>query len=72
MSGAAELAFFLLGLIAFSIGSRYLDDVYSAIFLVLAGSGLFLIGPNSFLFGVFLASGWAVLSAAVDKAFPAE
>jgi len=37
---------------------------------VLATIGLYLLGPNPFLFGMILATGWYLLNMGVEKFFP--
>lgn len=70
MSGAATLGAFVLGLALFTICARRIEPRISGVFLILAAVGLFMIGPNPFLFGMFLATGWAVLTHVVEKIFP--
>ena len=70
MSGAATLGAFVLGLALFTICARRIEPRISGAFLILAAVGLFMIGPNPFLFGMFLATGWAVLTHVVEKIFP--
>ena len=70
MSGAATLGAFVLGLALFTICARRIEPRISGVFLILAAVGLFMVGPNSFLFGMFLATGWAVLTHVVEKIFP--
>lgn len=72
MSGVESLVAFLAGIVLFTIGSKRLDERLVFGLLVVAGVGLYFVGPNPFLFGMFLASGWSVLSFAVDRAFPVE
>ena len=70
MSGAATLGAFVLGLALFTICARRIEPIISGVFLILAAVGLFMVGPNPFLFGMFLATGWAVLTHVVEKIFP--
>lgn len=70
MSGAAALGAFVLGLALFTAGTRRVETRISGVFLILAAAGLFMVGPNPFLFGMFLATGWAVLTDGVEKVFP--
>jgi len=72
MAGVEALVAFLAGIVLFTIGSRRLDERLVLGLLIAAGVGLYLVGPNPFLFGMFLASGWSVLSLGVDRAFPVE
>ena len=70
MSGSAALGAFVLGLALFTVGARRIETRISGAFLILAAVGLFMVGPNPFLFGMFLATGWAVLTNVVEKIFP--
>ncbi len=70
MSGSAALGAFVLGLALFTVGARRIETRISGAFLILAAVGLFMVGPNPFLFGMFLATGWAVLTDGVEKVFP--
>lgn len=70
MSGAATLGAFVFGLALFTICARRIEPRISGVFLILAAVGLFMVGPNPFLFGMFLATGWAVLTHVVEKIFP--
>ena len=70
MSGAATLGAFVLGLALFTICARRIEPRISGVFLILAAVGLFMVGPNPFLFGMFLATGWGVLTHVVEKIFP--
>ena len=72
MSGIEALLAFLTGLVLFTYGSRRLDDRIGLGLLLAAGTALYWIGPNPFLFGMFLACGWYMLSLTVDRAFSAE
>jgi hypothetical protein len=70
VSGAATLGAFVLGLALFTICARRIEPRISGVFLILAAVGLFMFGPNPFLFGMFLATGWAVLTHGVENIFP--
>jgi len=70
VSGSAALGAFVLGLALFTVGARRIETRISGAFLILAAVGLFMVGPNPFLFGMFLATGWAVLTDGVEKVFP--
>ena len=70
MSGSAALGAFVLGLALFTVGARRIETRISGAFLILAAVGLFMVGPNPFLFGMFLETGWAVLTEGVEKVFP--
>jgi hypothetical protein len=54
----------------FTAGTQRIETRISGVFLILAAVGLFIVGPNPFLFGMFLATGWAVLNHGVEKIFP--
>jgi len=70
VSGAAVLGAFVLGLALFSVCARRIEARISGVFLILAAVGLFMVGPNPFLFGMFLATGWVVLNHGVEQIFP--
>ena len=72
VSGIEALLAFLTGLVLFTYGSRRLDDRIGLGLLLASGTALYWIGPNPFLFGMFLACGWYMLSLTVDRAFSAE
>ncbi|PDH25062.1 MAG: hypothetical protein CND29_01080 [Marine Group II euryarchaeote MED-G36] len=63
---------FLFCLILFSIISKRIKLPYVGLIIIPAGIALYSIGPNPFLFGIFLATGWHLLSVGVGIIFPVE
>ncbi len=63
---------FLFCLILFSVISKRIKLPYIGLIIISAGIVLYTIGPDPFLFGIFLATGWHLLSVGVGIIFPVE
>ncbi len=63
---------FLFSLILFSIISKRIKLPYVGLIIIPAGIALYTIGPEPSLFGIFLATGWHLLSVGVGIIFPVE
>jgi|TARA_B100001964_G_scaffold245274_1_gene331201 hypothetical protein len=63
---------FLFCLILFSIISKRIKLPYIGLIIISAGIALYTIGPEPSLFGIFLATGWHLLSVGVGIIFPVE
>jgi len=63
---------FLFCLILFSIISKRIKLSYVGLIIIPTGIALYTIGPEPFLFGIFLATGWHLLSIGVEIIFPVE
>jgi len=63
---------FLFCLILFSVISKRIKLPYIGLIIISAGIALYTIGPDPFLFGIFLATGWHLLSVGVGIIFPVE
>ncbi|MAC96924.1 MAG: hypothetical protein CL971_00515 [Euryarchaeota archaeon] len=70
LTGISLLAYFLTGFAIFSYSCAKLDSKLVLGLAVLATIGLYLLGPNPFLFGMILATGWYLLNMGVEKFFP--
>ena len=42
------------------------------VFAIFSAMGLYIFGPNPFLFGMIFSTGWCLLNVVVEKAFPIE
>ena len=66
------LGYFLAGFIIFLYGSNPVDTMVVFVFAIFSAIGLYILGPNPFLFGMILSTGWCLLNVVVEKAFPIE
>ncbi|HIH80013.1 MAG: hypothetical protein QF365_06365 [Candidatus Thalassarchaeaceae archaeon] len=63
---------FLFCLILFSFISKRIKLPYVGLIIIPAAISLYTIGPEPFLFGIFLATGWHLLSVGVALIFPVD
>ncbi len=72
MSPLFEVLSFLICLFLATMVSKRIEVKFSIIVIFLAACGLYIMGPEPFLFGIFLATGWHLLSVGVDYLFPVD
>ena len=72
MSDVMTLGYFLAGFIIFLYGSNLVDTMVVCVFAIFSAIGLYIFGPNPFLFGMILSTGWCLLNVVIEKAFPIE
>tara|TARA_B100001029_G_scaffold179127_1_gene187614 strand:+ start:909 stop:1130 length:222 start_codon:yes stop_codon:yes gene_type:complete len=70
LSGIETLLYFLIGFAIFSYGAGKLDSKIVIVLAIIAIIGLHIEGPNTFLFGMILATGWSLLNTGVERIFP--
>ena len=66
------LGYFLAGFIILLYGSTLVDTMVVCVFAIFSAMGLYIFGPNPFLFGMIFSTGWCLLNVVVEKAFPIE
>ena len=52
------LGYFLAGFIIFLYGSNLVDTMVVCVFAIFSAMGLYIFGPNPFLFGMIFSTGW--------------
>tara|TARA_B100001113_G_scaffold146830_1_gene120377 strand:- start:236 stop:463 length:228 start_codon:yes stop_codon:yes gene_type:complete len=72
MSPLFEVLSFLICLFLATLVSKRIEVKFSLLVIFLVAVGLYLKGPDPILFGIFLATGWHLLSVGVDNLFPLE
>ncbi len=72
MSPFFDALSFVICLFLASMASKRIEVKFSFLVILLVAVGLYLLGPEPFLFGIFLATGWHLLSVGVDDLFPLE
>lgn len=70
MSGISILLHFVIGFTIFSYGSGKIDSKLVFGLAIIAVIGLYIAGPQPFLFGMILATGWSLLNMGVERVFP--
>ena len=70
MSGISILLHFVIGFTIFSYGSGKMDSKLVLGLAIIALIGLYIAGPNPFLFGMTLATGWCLLNMGIERFFP--
>lgn len=70
MSGISILLYFVIGFTICSYGSSKMDSKFVLGLVIIAASGLYIVGPQPFLFGMVLATGWSLLNTGVERIFP--
>ena len=72
MSEIITLSKFVIGFATFMFASGWLDNKVVLGLVLVSALGLYIVGPDTFLFGMILATGWRLLNIGVERIFPIE